>query len=316
MSIYGEINNPNALQSKYYKSHNFTNILNTFDLTYESNDFRISHTVTNPVWTKEQSIQGLPYLVKSAWNTEFWSNGTIDAEVIFGPKKRTEFKQFLNTKVSELGLNRNVNIKQGNGIMTDFERMISYNKLTNDYGWYNVPVNATYGEMLYQTNETMFVTQRNYNVPSDDKLAEMQAAGLVSSSFTVNDPFKKAAFTLPIIRTWTPQADPIGNKRGNRLCSSFFYRNSQDKTINQYMNWHSIAWIKRKNHEMQIRRLGAGRNYIIPLTEMSVKVGEDNSARRFITLNPGRPVLLESSHAAIDPEHQGFIIHVYEINTQ
>ena len=304
------------LEVGYYKSHNFNNIVESYDLTVEPSTTKVEHSITQPVWTQSQSIQDLPFLAKTGWNTEMFSNGTMEAEVIFGPRKRTEFKQFINTKVSEHGLNRQVNIKQGNGIMTDFERMITYNKLTNDYGWYNVPVNATYGEMLYQTNETSFITKKSYDVPSDEKIAEMQAAGLVSSSFTVNDPFRKAKFTQPVIRSWAPTPNANGHLLGNRFCLSFFYRNAQDKTINQYKDWHSIAWIKRAGHEMQIRRLGAGRNYIIPLSKMGVKAGEDNSARRNTLLNPGRPVLLESSHAAIHPAQQGYIIHVYEINTQ
>ena len=260
----------------------------------------------------------MPFLAKSAWNTEFWSNGISEIEVLFGPKKRTQFKQFLNMKVSEHGLNRQVNIKQGNGIMTDFHRMITYNKLTNDYGWYNVPVNATYGEMLYQTNETSFITRRNYSIPSEDKLAEMQAAGLVHSDFTVNDPFKKSAFTLPAIRSWKPEIGYIWEDVliGNRLCSSFFYRNAQDKTINQYKDWHSKAWIKRPGHEMQINRVGAGRNFIIPLSHVAVKAGEPGQARKNVLLNPGKPVLLESSTCAVHPNHKGLILHVYEINTQ
>lgn len=305
-------------ENRYYKSHGFTNILERYDLTSEPSDFSIKTPVTQPVWTESQSIQGLPFLVKSAWTTEFWSNGISEIEVLFGPRKRTQFKQFINMKVSELGLNRQVNIKQGNGIMTDFDRVITYNKLTDDYGWYNVPVNATYGEMLYQTNETSFITRRNYSIPSEDKLAEMQAAGLVQPDFSVNDPFKKSSFTFPAIRSWKPEIDYIheGRLQGNRLCSSFFYRNAQDKTINQYKDWHSKAWIKRPGHEMQIDRMGAGRNFIIPLDPVPVKAGEPGQARESVLLNPGKPVLLESSTCAVHRDHKGFILHVYEINTQ
>lgn len=311
-------NNSRWRSTKYYKSYGFTNALERYDLTGEVTDYSITNPVTQPVWTESQSIQGLPFLVKSAWNTEFWSNGISEIEVIFGPRKRTQFKQFINMKVSELGLNRDVNIKQGNGIMTDFERMISYNKLTGDYGWYNVPVNATYGEMLYQTKETSFITRRNYSIPSEDKLAEMQAAGLVQPDFTVNDPFKKSSFTVPAVRSWKPEIGYIFEDvlQGNRLCSSFFYRNAQDKTINQYKDWHSKAWIKRPGHEMQINRMGAGRNFIIPLDPVPVKAGEPGQARKSVLLNPGKPVLLESSTCAVHRDHKGFILHVYEINTQ
>lgn len=263
------------------------------------------------VWNESIAVSNRANLqqVKTPWNFEFYCGGTATREFLYGENQQTKLRNFINTDVKFLSLDesRYGNIGKGAGYqMTNWLRFISHNKLTGEQGWYNIPNGATYADVLYETKSTSWVNKTYHTVPSDSKIEEMKTAGIVSEDYCIHEVFPKAKSTLPSERIFTPTESDAAI-----ICSTFAYQRTNKRDFNEYANWHSCMWVKRANHDMMIHRKGSGRNYIVPLKNITVLTSD----RRERKLDVGRPITLESDVLFVKKEDSGFILHVHQINT-
>lgn len=264
------------------------------------------------VWSENIAVNNRANLqqVKTPWMFEFYSGGTATREFFYGEHQHTQLRNFINTDIKFLSLDetQHGNIGKGAGYqMTNWLRFVLHNKLTGEQGWYNIPNGATYGDVLYETKSTSWVNKTYYTVPSDSKIEEMKAAGIVSEDYCIHEVFPKAKSILPSERTFTPT-----ESESAIICSTFAYQRTSTKDLNEYSRWHSCMWVKRANHDMMIYRKGSGRNYIVALKDITVLTPD----RRERVLHIGRPISLESEHLILKKEDSGFILHVHQINTQ
>jgi hypothetical protein len=290
--------------NQLYKAHSFYNmvkILSEVDPYAETST--VGAHLNDGIRVNERNE-----LVKTPWACDFFSNGYITREAVFGEERLSQFKTLLNTKVKDFNLKDNQvgAIGKIGYQMNNFMRATVHNNITGEQGWYNIPDNATIADISFATGDYSITTKRYWDVPSQSKIEALQTAGIIDQDYTIHGVFPKVKFTLPTIRKYYPN-----NGLGGEICCTFAYNRSTTKDYNAYKDWHSIAWVKRPDVELTINRRGNGRNYIMPLTDINVRTLEG----RAVPLSAGRPAALESERLIVRKEDSGYIIHLHEINT-
>ena len=197
-------------------------------------------------------------------------------------------------------------VGQHGTLINDFQRMTLYNKLTDDYGWYNMG-DALIGDVVYAKSDVSYTMRSNFNMPSNDKIAALQTAGIIDQDLTVHGVFPKFKSAQPNITTWTPTSG-----KGSQICSAFWYRREKITDFNAYQAWHNFIWIKKPGEDLNINRRGEGRNFLVPFTSMNFL---EPNARKNVVVDTGRPIALESERINVRKEDSGFILHVHQINT-
>jgi len=294
----------------HYKVSSFVNHVTAWS-GIEGSGLVLDNFVPGAVWQKGISVRSdSNLLVKTGWNTEMLSGGTVTREFLYGKDQYTKLRNFINKDVKLFSLQeaQHGNIGFGVGHMTtNWGKFISHNKLTGEQGWYDIPNGTTYGELIFDSTSTSWTTKLYWDVPSDAKIEAMKTAGIVSEDYCVHEVFPKVKLTLPHKAVYTP----TGTK-GAKICTAFAYQRTETKDYNQYADWHSCMWVKRANHDMQIFRKGSGRNYLIALKDMTILTPE----RKERKLEMGRPISLESPYCVLKKEEAGFVLHVHQINTE
>ena len=290
-------------QFHLYKAHNFSNRVN--EVVGESS---ITEVLPGAYYTEGQSVNESK-AIKTAWNTAFFSNGIVDKEIIYGKGKRTELRHILNMRVNELAMNPSKfygGVGQQGFLINDFQRMTLYNKLTDDYGWYDLG-DALLGDVVYAKSDTSYTQRFNYNIPSDDKIVAFKNAGIMDKDGVVHGAYSKFKVQYPIKLTWNPTG---GN--GSHVCSSFWYRRAKITDINAYQDWHSMIWVKKPGEDLQINRRGKGRNFLVPFNTINIL---NPDYRKNVVVDSGRPIALESPLINVRKEDSALILHVHQINT-
>tara|TARA_Y100001972_G_scaffold85873_1_gene105057 strand:- start:724 stop:1605 length:882 start_codon:yes stop_codon:yes gene_type:complete len=290
------------ISTRLFKAHNFANRV----ISYQ-NEESASIEVPGAYYDDALSVNNTKG-VKTGWNMEFFNNGIVDREFIYGKGKRTEFRNILNKPVKEVLCQENHygGIGQQGYLLNDFQRMTLYNKLTDDYGWYNLG-DALFGDVVYSKTDISFTLRSNFNIPSDDKITALKNEGIIDKDLTVHGVFPKFKSPVPHIRTYKPD-----NQQGSQICSSFWYRRAMITDFNAYQDWHNLIWIKKPGEDLHINRRGGGRNFLVPFRNMNF-MEPDN--RRNVPVQVGQPIALESSLINVRKEDYGFILHVHQINT-
>ena len=292
----------------HYKVSNFVNHVTQWK---DIDDGRkLTNFTPGAVWSEGIKVRDDDNtIVKTPWNFMFFSSGSVVREFLYGKNQYTKLRNFINKEVKKFSLDDSQfgNIGKGVGYqMTNWLRFISHNKLTGEQGWYNLPDGTTFGELLFDTTSTSWSNKTYHDVPSDSKIEDMKAAGLVSEDYCIHEVFPKVKSTLPSKWTYDPGTD------GAIMCTTFSYQRTEVRDYNQYNAWHSMMWVKRANHDQQIFRKGSGRNYLIALQDTEVLTPE----RKARKLEMGRPISLESPYIILKKEDAGFVLHVHQINTQ
>ena len=285
-----------------FKAHNFHN-----RVAQVENETSITRNVPGAHFKSNLSVNNSK-AVKTGWNMEFFNNGIVDREFVYGKSQRTELRNILNQKVSDVMLDESIkgSIGQHGTLINDFQRMTLYNKLTDDYGWYDMG-DALIGDVVYAKTDVSYTMRSNFNMPSNDKIAALQTAGIIDQDLTVHGVFPKFKSAQPNITTWTP----TGGK-GSQICSAFWYRREKITDFNAYQSWHNFIWIKKPGEDLNINRRGEGRNFLVPFTSMNFL---EPNARKNVVVDTGRPIALESERINVRKEDSGFILHVHQINT-
>lgn len=285
-----------------FKAHNFHN-----RVAQVENETSITRNVPGAHFKSNLSVNNSK-AVKTGWNMEFFNNGIVDREFVYGKSQRTELRNILNQKVSDVMLDESIkgSIGQHGTLINDFQRMTLYNKLTDDYGWYDMG-DALIGDVVYAKSDVSYTMRSNFNMPSNDKIAALQTAGIIDQDLTVHGVFPKFKSAQPNITTWTP----TGGK-GSQICSAFWYRREKITDFNAYQSWHNFIWIKKPGEDLNINRRGEGRNFLVPFTSMNFL---EPNARKNVVVDTGRPIALESERINVRKEDSGFILHVHQINT-
>ena len=285
-----------------FKAHNFHN-----RVAQVENETSITRNVPGAHFKSNLSVNNSK-AVKTGWNMEFFNNGIVDREFVYGKSQRTELRNILNQKVSDVMLDESIkgSIGQHGTLINDFQRMTLYNKLTDDYGWYDMG-DALIGDIVYAKSDVSYTMRSNFNMPSNDKIAALQTAGIIDQDLTVHGVFPKFKSAQPNITTWTP----TGGK-GSQICSAFWYRREKITDFNAYQSWHNFIWIKKPGEDLNINRRGEGRNFLVPFTSMNFL---EPNARKNVVVDTGRPIALESERINVRKEDSGFILHVHQINT-
>lgn len=285
-----------------FKAHNFHN-----RVAQVENEASITRNVPGAHFKSNLSVNNSK-AVKTGWNMEFFNNGIVDREFVYGKSQRTELRNILNQKVSDVMLDESIkgSIGQHGTLINDFQRMTLYNKLTDDYGWYDMG-DALIGDVVYAKSDVSYTMRSNFNMPSNDKIAALQTAGIIDQDLTVHGVFPKFKSAQPNITTWTP----TGGK-GSQICSAFWYRREKITDFNAYQSWHNFIWIKKPGEDLNINRRGEGRNFLVPFTSMNFL---EPNARKNVVVDTGRPIALESERINVRKEDSGFILHVHQINT-
>ena len=285
-----------------FKAHNFDN-----RVAQVENEASITRNVPGAHFKSNLSVNNSK-AVKTGWNMEFFNNGIVDREFVYGKSQRTELRNILNQKVSDVMLDESIkgSIGQHGTLINDFQRMTLYNKLTDDYGWYDMG-DALIGDVVYAKTDVSYTMRSNFNMPSNDKIAALQTAGIIDQDLTVHGVFPKFKSAQPNITTWTP----TGGK-GSQICSAFWYRREKITDFNAYQSWHNFIWIKKPGEDLNINRRGEGRNFLVPFTSMNFL---EPNVRKNVVVDTGRPIALESERINVRKEDSGFILHVHQINT-
>ena len=285
-----------------FKAHNFHN-----RVAQVENETNITRNVPGAHFKSNLSVNNSK-AVKTGWNMEFFNNGIVDREFVYGKNQRTELRNILNQKVSDVMLDESIkgSVGQHGTLINDFQRMTLYNKLTDDYGWYNMG-DALIGDVVYAKSDVSYTMRSNFNMPSNDKIAALQTAGIIDKDLTVHGVFPKFKSAQPNITTWTPTSG-----KGSQICSAFWYRREKITDFNAYQSWHNFIWIKKPGEDLNINRRGEGRNFLVPFTSMNFL---EPNARKNIVVDTGRPIALESERINVRKEDSGFILHVHQINT-
>ena len=285
-----------------FKAHNFHN-----RVAQVENETSITRNVPGAHFKSNLSVNNSK-AVKTGWNMEFFNNGIVDREFVYGKSQRTELRNILNQKVSDVMLDESIkgSIGQHGTLINDFQRMTLYNKLTDDYGWYDMG-DALIGDVVYAKSDVSYTMRSNFNMPSNDKIAALQTAGIIDQDLTVHGVFPKFKSAQPNITTWTP----TGGK-GSQICSAFWYRREKITDFNAYQAWHNFIWIKKPGEDLVINRRGEGRNFLVPFTSMNFL---EPNVRKNVVVDTGRPIALESERINVRKEDSGFILHVHQINT-
>lgn len=285
-----------------FKAHNFHN-----RVAQVENETSITRNVPGAHFKSNLSVNNSK-AVKTGWNMEFFNNGIVDREFVYGKSQRTELRNILNQKVSDVMLDESIkgSIGQHGTLINDFQRMTLYNKLTDDYGWYDMG-DALIGDVVYAKSDVSYTMRSNFNMPSNDKIAALQTAGIIDQDLTVHGVFPKFKSAQPNITTWTP----TGGK-GSQICSAFWYRREKITDFNAYQSWHNFIWIKKPGEDLNINRRGEGRNFLVPFTSMNFL---EPNVRKNVVVDTGRPIALESERINVRKEDSGFILHVHQINT-
>lgn len=285
-----------------FKAHNFHN-----RVAQVENEASITRNVPGAHFKSNLSVNNSK-AVKTGWNMEFFNNGIVDREFVYGKSQRTELRNILNQKVSDVMLDESIkgSIGQHGTLINDFQRMTLYNKLTDDYGWYDMG-DALIGDVVYAKSDVSYTMRSNFNMPSNDKIAALQTAGIIDQDLTVHGVFPKFKSAQPNITTWTP----TGGK-GSQICSAFWYRREKITDFNAYQSWHNFIWIKKPGEDLNINRRGEGRNFLVPFTSMNFL---EPNVRKNVVVDTGRPIALESERINVRKEDSGFILHVHQINT-
>ena len=166
---------------------------------------------------------------------------------------------------------------------------------------------ALIGDIVYAKSDVSYTMRSNFNMPSDDKIAALQTAGIIDQDLTVHGVFPKFKSAQPNITTWTPASG-----KGSQICSAFWYRREKITDFNAYQAWHNFIWIKKSGEDLNINRRGEGRNFLVPFSSMNFL---EPNARKNIVVDTGRPIALESERINVRKEDSGFILHVHQINT-
>ena len=285
-----------------FKAHNFHN-----RVAQVENEASITRNVPGAHFKSNLSVNNSK-AVKTGWTMEFFNNGIVDREFVYGKSQRTELRNILNQKVSDVMLDESIkgSIGQHGTLINDFQRMTLYNKLTDDYGWYDMG-DALIGDVVYAKSDVSYTMRSNFNMPSNDKIAALQTAGIIDQDLTVHGVFPKFKSAQPNITTWTP----TGGK-GSQICSAFWYRREKITDFNAYQSWHNFIWIKKPGEDLNINRRGEGRNFLVPFTSMNFL---EPNVRKNVVVDTGRPIALESERINVRKEDSGFILHVHQINT-
>ena len=285
-----------------FKAHNFHN-----RVAQVENETSITRNVPGAHFKSNLSVNNSK-AVKTGWNMEFFNNGIVDREFVYGKSQRTELRNILNQKVSDVMLDESIkgSIGQHGTLINDFQRMTLYNKLTDDYGWYDMG-DALIGDVVYAKSDVSYTMRSNFNMPSNDKIAALQTAGIIDQDLTVHGVFPKFKSAQPNITTWTP----TGGK-GSQICSAFWYRREKITDFNAYQSWHNFIWIKKPGEDLNINRRGEGRNFLVPFTSMNFL---EPNVRKNVVVDTGRPIALESERINVRKEDSGFILHVHQTNT-
>ena len=285
-----------------FKAHNFHN-----RVAQVENEASITRNVPGAHFKSNLSVNNSK-AVKTGWNMEFFNNGIVDREFVYGKSQRTELRNILNQKVSDVMLDESIkgSVGQHGTLINDFQRMTLYNKLTDDYGWYNMG-DALIGDVVYAKSDVSYTMRSNFNMPSNDKIAALQTAGIIDQDLTVHGVFPKFKSAQPNITTWTPTSG-----KGSQICSAFWYRREKITDFNAYQAWHNFIWIKKPGEDLNINRRGEGRNFLVPFTSMNFL---EPNARKNVVVDTGRPIALESERINVRKEDSGFILHVHQINT-
>lgn len=285
-----------------FKAHNFHN-----RVAQVENEASITRNVPGAHFKSNLSVNNSK-AVKTGWNMEFFNNGIVDREFVYGKSQRTELRNILNQKVSDVMLDESIkgSVGQHGTLINDFQRMTLYNKLTDDYGWYDMG-DALIGDVVYAKSDVSYTMRSNFNMPSNDKIAALQTAGIIDQDLTVHGVFPKFKSAQPNITTWTPTSG-----KGSQICSAFWYRREKITDFNAYQSWHNFIWIKKPGEDLNINRRGEGRNFLVPFTSMNFL---EPNARKNIVVDTGRPIALESERINVRKEDSGFILHVHQINT-
>ena len=285
-----------------FKAHNFHN-----RVAQVENEASITRNVPGAHFKSNLSVNNSK-AVKTGWNMEFFNNGIVDREFVYGKSQRTELRNILNQKVSDVMLDESIkgSVGQHGTLINDFQRMTLYNKLTDDYGWYDMG-DALIGDVVYAKSDVSYTMRSNFNMPSNDKIAALQTAGIIDQDLTVHGVFPKFKSAQPNITTWTPTSG-----KGSQICSAFWYRREKITDFNAYQSWHNFIWIKKPGEDLNINRRGEGRNFLVPFTSMNFL---EPNARKNVVVDTGRPIALESERINVRKEDSGFILHVHQINT-
>ena len=285
-----------------FKAHNFHN-----RVAQVENEASITRNVPGAHFKSNLSVNNSK-AVKTGWNMEFFNNGIVDREFVYGKSQRTELRNILNQKVSDVMLDESIkgSVGQHGTLINDFQRMTLYNKLTDDYGWYDMG-DALIGDVVYAKSDVSYTMRSNFNMPSNDKIAALQTAGIIDQDLTVHGVFPKFKSAQPNITTWTPTSG-----KGSQICSAFWYRREKITDFNAYQAWHNFIWIKKPGEDLNINRRGEGRNFLVPFTSMNFL---EPNARKNVVVDTGRPIALESERINVRKEDSGFILHVHQINT-
>lgn len=306
-----------------YKFEGFTNVVTQYEFENLSDGDQLSRMpIAGAAVTDDNVLINVPggQFVRSAWAMRFKFGGHQQIEVQFGPEQEAEFRTLLDMPMKNMLDDRNI-IQGFPGILPGWVRFIQWNKKRQDWGLWDITDDDKFGDIIEHDWETHTVIFRRLaGMPTADHIAKAKAAGVMHDDFSIHCVFPRAYLNQPFDEVHL--ADKAASTENDNYvdhCASFYPKGNL-QGYDAYANWHSLMKVKTANNAVHLGKRGMGKNYIIPMQDISVwhpTTNEDgDDGQKIILLKAGLPYKLVRNDIQVTDLAEGYILHIHEINTQ
>lgn len=274
-------------------------------------DTDATYTVSSPgpIINDKTKFNNTDLFAKSAWYRRIQAGGTHVLHIPFGPERKYDFQKLYNTPMSDI-LQGGTAVNGFPGIMNNWSRFVFWNKKRNDYGIWDVGPDDKFGDIFESDNYT-FTIRSLTTQPTEDHIAKARSANIIDDNNCVHGFFQKAMVNSPL--------EIISTNPNRDFCISFYPVDGEG--YNALGNWHSFIKVKRADQNLQIARRGIGRNFMIPLQDISGTVhnkydGAHGAQTGTYLFEAGKIYTLSNNTIELEPAATGLVLQIHQINTQ
>lgn len=284
------------MATNFYKFKGIQSILETYpeDSTREL-------LIPGPVVENNNGTANHDNLSKMTWSRRFQIGGTSQITIPFGSERKNDYNKFINMNMSDWLVGGQA-IQGFPGLLSNWGRFTIWNKKGNHWGLWGIGPNDKIGDILDLGDNFSVIVKQLCGAPSANHISSAKIAGVMDDNNCVHGVFNKALINSPIIQK---HVNPE-----HTVCFSYYppKRNGYDA----YSNWHAFMRVKPAGGKMEIAKRGAGKNYIIPITQSAVGISDGREKM----LDAGVPYTLSENKIEVREPYYALILHMHEINTQ
>lgn len=243
--------------------------------------------------------------VKSPWRTTLQEGGTKENQIIFGPDKARQFRDFLNSTPNDLHRSSEFGFQGSGTTFGGLGQLFTVNQIDSKTGIASDMLDRKFSEIItFSDIDYTASWTENWDI---DK-TRIESLGILDKNNMFKNPMAGIVPSMPTKQKWNSNDMPGGRFGRNVYECSFFPRNHTSWN-HLFMDWSQCGYIKFDGEELIFPKKGTKDIFFV---SNSIGIKFTDSVIGDSQLRPGRPYELKRDFHNFSAPNSAIIIHLWQ----